>query len=327
MMPTQSALRAYDTSHLTEHATHWRDLAARRRSVVGAVNAQAGSLDWAGQGDEAMKAAMQRHLSTAEEEAGLLDSAAQTAQGGASVLHQQQQSILSAVDQARQSGFAVGEDWSTIDTMYTPGSMGWYARQPTAQTISADLRTQATAFAGQELQTATDVTSAAGDLGGEGAVRGHIQAVGHGFKTDGGNGEPGAQADQPTDLGGLLGAPPGNSFVDQYQREITAPPAPPSAAPAPMPASPPPGPPGMRAAPPPGAAPVGPPEVNPTIGGFLGTAGPGCVAGAADGGSIAAIFPPLIPLGGLGGCLAGGVIAGGGYLGGIWVDNMLNGNG
>lgn len=176
MIPTQSALRAYDTSHLTEHAAHWRDLAARRRSVVGTINAQANSLDWVGQGDEAMKASMQRHLSTAEDEAALLDSAAQTAEGGASVLHQQQHSILSGVDQARQSGFAVGEDWSVTDTMYTPGSMGWYARQPTAQTISTDLRTQAGAFAGQEAQVATDVVTSAGDLGGEGAVRGHIQS-------------------------------------------------------------------------------------------------------------------------------------------------------
>jgi len=174
MIPTQSALRAYDTSHLSEHAAHWRDLAARRRSVVGAINARANSLDWDGQGDEGMKAAMQGHLSTAEDEAGLLDSAADTAEGGASVLHDQQQSILSGVDQARQSGFAVGEDWSATDTMYAPGSMGWYARQPTAQSISADLRTQAGAFAGQESQTATDVTTAAGDLGGDGAVRRHI---------------------------------------------------------------------------------------------------------------------------------------------------------
>ena len=185
MIPTQSALRAYDTAHLSEHAAHWRDLAARRRSVVGAINAGANSLDWAGAGDAGMKAAMASHLSTAQDEAGLLDSAADTAEGGASMLGQQQQSILSGVDQAGQSGFAVGEDWSVTDTAYTPGSMGWMARQPTAQAISADLRTQAGAFAGQESQTATDVTTAAGDLGGQGAVRGHIQAVGNGFKTDG----------------------------------------------------------------------------------------------------------------------------------------------
>lgn len=216
-------------------------LAARRRSVVGAINAQANSLDWVGQSDDAMKAAMQAHLSTAEDEAGLLNAAAQTAEGGASVLHQQQRSMLSGVDQARQQGFAVGEDWSAVDTMYAPGSMRWYARQPTAQAISAGLRTQAGAFAVQELQTATDVTSAAGALGGEGAVRGRIQAVGHGFKTDGGEGEfSGPPPSQPGDLGGLLGAPPGSSFVDQYKKAITAPPAAPAAPPFPMPAGPPP---------------------------------------------------------------------------------------
>jgi hypothetical protein len=179
MIPTQSALRAYDVSHLIEHAAYWRDLAARRRLVVGSISAQASALDWQGHGDEAMKAAMRRHLSTAEEEAGLLDAAARAAEDGASVLHQKQQSMLSGVDQARRSGFAVGEDWSATDAMFRPGSMGWYARQPTARTISADLRAQAGAFAGHEAQTATDVISAAGDLGGEGAVRGRIQGGNH----------------------------------------------------------------------------------------------------------------------------------------------------
>ncbi|WP_240316483.1 hypothetical protein [Mycobacterium persicum] len=34
-----------------------------------------------------------------------------------------------------------------------------------------------TRFTGQEVQTATYVARSAGELGGEGAVRGHIQAV------------------------------------------------------------------------------------------------------------------------------------------------------
>lgn len=197
MIPTQSAVRAYDVSHLTEHAAHWRELAERRRSVVGTINAQANSLDWQGQGDEAMKAAMARHRSTAEEEAELLHTAAQTAEGGASVLHQQQQSILYSVAQARQQGFAVGEDWSVTDAMYSPGSMGWYARLPTAQAHAANLRTQAGQFMGQEYQTAADVAQAAGDLGGEGAVDGHIQAVGNPFKTNGPTPTPQPQPSPP----------------------------------------------------------------------------------------------------------------------------------
>ncbi|WP_099225840.1 hypothetical protein [Mycobacterium persicum] len=128
MIPTQSALRAYTVSHLTEHAAHWRDLATRRRSVVGTIKSQADSLDWHGQGDEAMKAAMARHVVTADDEAELLDAAAATAEGGAGVLHHQRRSILATVGQAHQSGFAVGEDWSVTDAMYAPGSMGWYAR-------------------------------------------------------------------------------------------------------------------------------------------------------------------------------------------------------
>ncbi|ORB32125.1 hypothetical protein [Mycobacterium persicum] len=175
MIPTQSALRAYTVSHLTEHAAHWRDLATRRRSVVGTIKSQADSLDWHGQGDEAMKAAMARHVVTADDEAELLDAAAATAEGGAGVLHHQRRSILATVGQAHQSGFAVGEDWSVTDAMYAPGSMGWYARQATAHAIAVDLRSQVTRFTGQEVQTATEVVRCAGELGGQGALRGHIQ--------------------------------------------------------------------------------------------------------------------------------------------------------
>ncbi|MBS4728264.1 hypothetical protein MSM1_07875 [Mycobacterium sp. SM1] len=185
MIPSQSALRAYDVSHLIEHAAYWRELATRRRDVVGAITAQADALDWQGQADEAMRAAMAGHLRDAERQAGQLDAAAQRAENGASVLHQQQQAILSGIEQARQQGFAVGEDWSVTDAMYAPGSIAWYARQPTAQAIATQLRTQAGGFATREYQTATDIITAAGDFGGEGTIHRHIQAIDNHFKTDG----------------------------------------------------------------------------------------------------------------------------------------------
>ncbi|MBS4728277.1 hypothetical protein MSM1_07950 [Mycobacterium sp. SM1] len=185
MIPSQSALRAYGVSHLIEHAAYWRELATRRRDVVGAITAQADALDWQGQADEAMRAAMAGHLRDAERQAGQLDAAAQRAENGASVRHQQQQAILSGIEQARQQGFAVGEDWSVTDAMYAPGSIAWYARQPTAQAIATQLRTQAGGFATREYQTATDIITAAGDFGGEGTIHRHIQAIDNHFKTDG----------------------------------------------------------------------------------------------------------------------------------------------
>jgi hypothetical protein len=133
---------------------------------VGTIKRQADSLDWQGQGDEAMKAAMARHASTAEDEAELLHAAAATADNGASVLHHQHHFVFATVEQANQSGFAVGEDWSVSDAMYAPGSIGWYARQPTAQAIAAELRSQVTRFTGHEVQTAADVARSAGELGG-----------------------------------------------------------------------------------------------------------------------------------------------------------------
>ncbi|MDI3315927.1 MAG: hypothetical protein QJR12_17105 [Mycobacterium sp.] len=210
MIPSQSALRAYDVSHLTEHAAYWRELATRRRDVVGAIKAQADALDWQGEGDQAMRAAMAGHLATAEEQAGLLDAAAGVAENGASVLHQQQQAILSGVDQARQSGFVVGEDWSATDAMYPPGSIGWYARLSAAQAITTELRAQAGAFATQEYQTATDIISAAGDLGGDGAIHRHIQAVDNHFKTDGPTPQP-SPPPNPPQTGEPIKRPPAHT--------------------------------------------------------------------------------------------------------------------
>ncbi|MDI3315918.1 MAG: hypothetical protein QJR12_17060 [Mycobacterium sp.] len=309
MIPSQSALRAYDVSHLTEHAAYWRELATRRRDVVGAIKAQADALDWQGEGDQAMRAAMAGHLATAEEQAGLLDAAAGVAENGASVLHQQQQAILSGVDQARQSGFVVGEDWSATDAMYPPGSIGWYARLSAAQAITTELRAQAGAFATQEYQTATDIISAAGDLGGDGAIHRHIQAVGHGFKSDG------------------PASPPQPNPVEQLEQAITAPPAAPPNSPIPMPASPAPRPPQTGPSPPPVPVPDGPPEVNPTPGGLLSAVGTGCGTGAVDGGFVGAPIPIAETVTIPGGCVGGALLGGGMYLGGIWLDNMLNGNG
>lgn len=73
--------------------------------------------------------------------------------------------------------------------------------------------------------------------------------------------------------------------------------------------------------------PDGPAEVNFSPGALAGAVGGGCLAGGDGGGVLGAFFPPMEPFTTFGGCIGGGLIAGGGYLGGIWLDNMFNGNG
>ncbi|EUA00033.1 hypothetical protein I546_6600 [Mycobacterium kansasii 732] len=174
MIPTQSALRGYTVSHLTENAAHWRELAGRRRSVVGTIKSQADSLDWQGQGDEAMKAALARHATHAEQEAELLDTAAATAEDGAAVLHQQKHSIFATVERANVR--VRGSPRAGRPPTRCMRRARW-AGTPGSPRPLRDLRVQVTRFTGQEVQTATDVARSAGELGGEGAVRGHIQAV------------------------------------------------------------------------------------------------------------------------------------------------------
>jgi hypothetical protein len=81
------------------------------------------------------------------------------------------------------------------------------------------------------------------------------------------------------------------------------------------------------APPAPAAQPAAPAEANPTPGGLLSAAGGGCLAGGMDGGLVGAPIPITEIVTVPGGCVGGALIAGGMYLGGIWVDNMVNGNG
>jgi hypothetical protein len=86
------------------------------------------------------------------------------------------------------------------------------------------------------------------------------------------------------------------------------------------------------------AAPPGPPfdvsndsgvpaEQNPEMGSFFTTVLGGCTGGGALGGMIAGPILPADVATVPGGCVAGAIGTGSLYLGGIWLNNMFNGQG
>jgi hypothetical protein len=187
MMFTLPQVAAWTTSDLTAHAAHWRDLAAKRRDVSGAVKNDADGLPWTGGGDTHMRTAVGAHHTTATGQAELLEKAAQDASDAASVGQGQQKAIMNMVEQAKGQGFGITPTWEAIDTQYAPGTIEWASRQPAAVSYSTMLSAAAAQFTEHDTTTGMKMASYAVTLGGN-DVTGHVTMAGHGFKTDGGEG-------------------------------------------------------------------------------------------------------------------------------------------
>lgn len=334
MVPTRTSIESYTVAHLVDASRHWNTSAQQWEAHFETVNQQANMVTFLGPAADGMRLRTGTDHVTAIALSEQLRTAAHTATMGASELEALHRATTTAIQAAEDNDFIVGEDLSVQDrtsAYLTPIEAAERQAQAKAHAASIGsaataLHTHDTAIAGTiEAHSAVLATTQFAD--GR-AVGGQIQAVGHGFKTDSGAGQnPGPTPNQPTDLGGLLGAPPDNSFVDQYKKAITTAPAAPPTSPIPMPAGPPATPPQIGPQRPPVPAPQAPAEVNPSPGVLAGAVGGGCLTGGEGGGVLGAFFPPIEPFTTAGGCIGGGLIAGGAYLGGIWVDNMLNGNG
>jgi hypothetical protein len=165
---------------------HLNELANRRGNTMDAIQSSANNLVWTGAGHTGMKTAIAGHAATATSEAQILRATAAVAKTGGQTLYGQQQGILNTVEQAQSAEFEVGDDLMVTDPKYD-GTIAGLARQGIAQGIQADLMTQAGAFTGQRMATATGITSSVAGLGGTSAADSHagVQMVDNKFKTDG----------------------------------------------------------------------------------------------------------------------------------------------
>jgi hypothetical protein len=163
--PSLSQLLAWPVEHLTEAADHWEAVGGRSYGVASQVWRDALSIDWHGDGAEALRTASHADMLTTSAVADQLQAAAKVARSGASDLYAARSRVRYAVEDARRAGFEVGEDLSVIDR----SSGGWtaqrVARQAQAQALAGDIRQCAAQLIGLDQQVAAKVTAATAGIG------------------------------------------------------------------------------------------------------------------------------------------------------------------
>jgi hypothetical protein len=165
MVPTLSQIEAYTTDHLVDAADHWDSLADRWEDAHWQVRDQAHVLDWQGAAADALRARTVSDYTVASGQADQLRRTSRIARQQAGELDHLRNSVLYAVQDARNAGFIVGEDFSVTDTRTscTPAELA--ARQAQAQVFAADVRGRAGALVGADTTVAADLSSAAAGIG------------------------------------------------------------------------------------------------------------------------------------------------------------------
>jgi hypothetical protein len=163
--PGLSDLLVWPTDHLTEGADYWQAVAARWYETFAQVWQDSLSVDWEG---NAVKALHDRTYADKLRVGGLVDrlqGAATLARTGASDVDAARSGLRSAVQDARATGFEVGEDLSVTDRS-TGGSAAVRAvRQAQAETFAADIRWRAAHLVEVDRQVAGKITAALVDVG------------------------------------------------------------------------------------------------------------------------------------------------------------------
>ncbi|BBY37731.1 hypothetical protein MMAN_18650 [Mycobacterium mantenii] len=223
-LPGLSALLAWPTDHLTEAAAHWEIVGERSYGVAHQVWRDAASVDWHGEASDALRSATHADLQTASAAVDQLRAAARVARSGASDLYAARSRVRYTVEDARNAGFAVGEDLSVTDR--TGGQIRRAAGRAAScrQAFAGDLRQRAAQLVGLDQQVAGKITAAVAGIRDTfppnpapaaplPARNGRIQAVDRTWKQDGGNGEanPGPTGD---DIRGGLGKLPVGDRLD-----------------------------------------------------------------------------------------------------------------
>src|ERR1700751_949730 len=105
--PTLSQLLAWPTEHLTEAADHWEAVGGRSYGVANEVWRDALSIEWQGDGADALRTATHADMLTTSAVADQLQAAAKVARSGASDLHAARSRVRYAVEDTRTAGFDV----------------------------------------------------------------------------------------------------------------------------------------------------------------------------------------------------------------------------
>lgn len=166
-VPTLSAVRGWDTEHLTEAAGHWTRTATvweENFTALATRIAYPGGTPWQGRSAES---AHQRTHSDRMAVIGLADqllSASLVAQSGATEISRARLVILRVVRAAESAGFLVGEDFSVTDPHFYPAVTA-AARQAQAVGFAAELRSTVGMLMAADRDVAAKLTAATTGLG------------------------------------------------------------------------------------------------------------------------------------------------------------------
>jgi hypothetical protein len=163
--PSLSQLLAWPTQHLTEGADHWETIGERSYGLAHQVWRDSLSIDWQGEGAEALRTATHADMMTTSAAADQLQAAAKVARGGASDLYAARSRMRYAVEDARTAGFDVGEDFSVTDRSGGGSAAQRAARQAQAQALAGDIRQRAAQLMALDQQVAGRVTAATAGIG------------------------------------------------------------------------------------------------------------------------------------------------------------------
>jgi hypothetical protein len=158
--PGLSELLAWPTDHLTEAAKSWQTIGERCYMVTSQVWRDAMSIDWQGEGADALRTTTHADMMTTSAVADQLQAAAKVARSGASDLYAARSRMRYAVDDACTAGFDVGEDLSVTDRSIGGSPVRRAARQTLAETFAADIRQRAAQLIALDQQVAANITVA-----------------------------------------------------------------------------------------------------------------------------------------------------------------------
>ena len=165
MIPTRGQIESYTAAHLVDAADYWDGLASRWEDAHWQVRNQAHSLIWEGESGDTLRARTAADYVVAGDHAEKLRGASAVARQQAGELERLHNSVLYAIEDAEDAGFAVGEDLSVNDIRASGNVAQLAARQAQAQAFAADLRQRATSLIAADIDVAGTLTAAAAGVG------------------------------------------------------------------------------------------------------------------------------------------------------------------
>jgi hypothetical protein len=216
-VPSLSTIETWDTQHLMSAARSWTATATLWEDSFTAVYQgalQPGGTVWEGHAAEDAQERAFVDLVTVRRLSDSLTEAAEIARRGADRLDYLKRDALDAIQQARATGFTVGEDLSVSDNSLLTAGPALAARQSQAQLFAADIYTRAAALSLADNEIAAKIAATIEPLAGVGfeeiPAQGPIQLVSRNFK----EGPPIPDPVQPSDPVGTGTSPSAAAILE-----------------------------------------------------------------------------------------------------------------